>query len=143
MRFDAGGRRRGNTTPEFLLETSFFIFPFFLVYTFSATKRRTTLKLVGLILVYLTIFICVFSVKTEKISSFFPWLPQPLHRAYWLDLNQSFLLLITFCSKFCWQMAFRGRGRGRGGYGRGGVGGFGIAKQEPFVLFPVSNFTHF
>ncbi|KAL6335738.1 hypothetical protein AAG906_039501 [Vitis piasezkii] len=33
-------------------------------------------------------------------------------------------------------MAFRGRGRGRGGYGRGGVGGFGIAKQEPFVLFP-------
>ena len=41
------------------------------------------------------------------------------------------------------QMAFRGRGRGRGGYGRGGGGGFGIAKQEPFVLFPVSDFSHF
>lgn len=39
-------------------------------------------------------------------------------------------------------MAWRGRGRGRGG-GRGGFGGFGgfgfrRAKQEPFVLFPVS-----
>eukprot|EP00268_Persea_americana_P033362 TRINITY_DN3302_c1_g1_i2.p1 TRINITY_DN3302_c1_g1~~TRINITY_DN3302_c1_g1_i2.p1 ORF type:complete len:219 (-),score=70.89 TRINITY_DN3302_c1_g1_i2:602-1258(-) len=37
-------------------------------------------------------------------------------------------------------MAWRGRGRGRGG-GRGGFGGFGgfgfrRAKQEPFVLFP-------
>lgn len=38
-------------------------------------------------------------------------------------------------------MAFRGRGRGRGGYGRGGGGGFGIAKQEPFILFPVSDFA--
>nr|GMD73500.1 DNA-directed RNA polymerase III subunit RPC7-like [Ipomoea batatas] len=33
------------------------------------------------------------------------------------------------------QMAFRGRGRGRGGFG----GGFRIAKQEPFELFPKIN----
>lgn len=33
------------------------------------------------------------------------------------------------------EMAYRGRGRGRGG-GYGGFGGFRIAKQEPFVLFP-------
>nr|GLL43038.1 DNA-directed RNA polymerase III subunit RPC7-like [Ipomoea trifida] len=32
-------------------------------------------------------------------------------------------------------MAFRGRGRGRGGFG----GGFRIAKQEPFELFPKIN----
>ncbi|CAL5363544.1 unnamed protein product [Camellia sinensis] len=34
------------------------------------------------------------------------------------------------------QMAFRGRGRG--GYGRGGGGSFGYAKQEPFLLFPLT-----
>lgn len=33
-------------------------------------------------------------------------------------------------------MAFRGRGRGRGRFGGGG--GTSFAKQEPFILFPVS-----